>query len=114
MSVKNFGDRPMLVGGEMVPSESGEWLDSLNPANETVHGRVPAGTARDVARAVGAAVAAQPAWAALSVWARAGLLRALAQGIRSRGPEILRLEASDTGNTIAKLTADVQIAAGYL
>ena len=114
MNDRIFGDRPMLIGGEMVPSESGAWLDSVNPSNEQVHGRVPAGTARDVARAVEAAADAQPAWAALSVWARAGLLRALAQGIRARGPEILRLEASDTGNTIAKLTADVQIAAGYL
>ena len=24
----------MLIGGELVPSESGEWLGSVNPANE--------------------------------------------------------------------------------
>ena len=52
---KTFGDRPMLIGGEMVPSESGEWLESLDPSSEQVHGRVPAGTAKDVALAVDAA-----------------------------------------------------------
>jgi acyl-CoA reductase-like NAD-dependent aldehyde dehydrogenase len=48
------------------------------------------------------------------VWERAAALRALATAIRARGPEILALEARDTGNTIGKLQADVQIAAGYL
>lgn len=108
------GDRLMLIGGEWCESSDGAWIESLNPADETPIGRVPAGTAADVARAVAAAEAAQPAWAALSVWERAAALRRLAAGIRARGAEIVELEARDTGNTIAKLGADVQIAAGYL
>jgi acyl-CoA reductase-like NAD-dependent aldehyde dehydrogenase len=48
------------------------------------------------------------------VWERAALLRRLAAAIRARSAEILGLEARDTGNTIGKLGADVQIAAGYL
>jgi acyl-CoA reductase-like NAD-dependent aldehyde dehydrogenase len=75
---------------------------------------VPAGSAEDVARAVAAAEAAQPAWAAMSVWERAATLRRLAAAIRARSAEIVELESRDTGNTIAKLGADVQIAAGYL
>ncbi|MCU0758208.1 MAG: aldehyde dehydrogenase family protein [Steroidobacteraceae bacterium] len=104
----------MLIGGEMVAGSGGAWIDSENPATEQPLGRVPAGTAEDVRRAVDAAAAAQPDWAGKSVWERAALLRRLAGAIRARGPEILQLEARDTGNTIAKLTADVQIAAGYL
>lgn len=42
------------------------------------------------------------------------MLRTLAGTIRARGPAILELEARDTGNTIGKLHADVEIAAGYL
>lgn len=76
--------------------------------------RVPAATASDTDRAVRAAAKAQTAWAALSVWERATRLRSLAAAIRARGAEILQLEARDTGNTIAKLRADVEIAAGYL
>jgi len=107
-------DSLMLIGGQLIAASADGWLESVNPANEEVVGRAPAGTAVDVDKAVDAAALAQPSWNALSVWARAGLLRKLAQGIRERGPQILRLEASDTGNTIGKLTADVQIAAGYL
>lgn len=104
----------MLIGGEWRAASSGEWITSYSPADESVTGRVPNATAADVDDAVAAAHAAQKAWAAKSVWERGALLRKLAAGIRARGPEILDLEARDTGNTIAKLVADVQIAAGYL
>ena len=38
----------MLIGGELVPSEGGEWLESVNPATEETLGHVPHGTAADV------------------------------------------------------------------
>jgi len=71
-------------------------------------------TAADVDRAVQTAARAQRDWVGLSVWERAARLRSLAAAIRARGAEILSLEARDTGNTIGKLRADVEIAAGYL
>jgi betaine-aldehyde dehydrogenase len=107
----------MLIDGEMtlgMGGSAGVWIDSHDPATLEPIGRVPAATASDVDRAVRAAAKAQPEWAARSVWERAAALRALASAIRARGPEILNLEARDTGNTIGKLQADVQIAAGYL
>jgi acyl-CoA reductase-like NAD-dependent aldehyde dehydrogenase len=107
----------MLIDGEMTEGEGGSagvWIDSHDPATLEPIGRVPAATASDVDRAVRAAAKAQPEWADRSVWERAAALRALASAIRARGPEILNLEARDTGNTIGKLQADVQIAAGYL
>ena len=110
-------DGRMLIDGEMTVGEGGEhgqWIESQDPATLEPTGRVPAATAGDVDRAVRAAARAQPAWAKKSVWERAAALRGLAAAIRARGPEILRLEARDTGNTLAKLQADVQIAAGYL
>ncbi len=109
-----FGDRPMFIGGEFTAASSKEWITSVNPANEEEIGRVPAGTADDVNRAVEAADKAQPAWNAKSIWERAGLLKKVAAGFRARAQEILTMEATDTGNTIAKLRADVEIAAGYL
>lgn len=107
----------MLIDGEMTVGEGGAagvWIDSHDPATLEPIGRVPAATANDVDRAIRAAAKAQIDWAARSVWERAAALRALASAIRARGPEILNLEARDTGNTIGKLQADVQIAAGYL
>jgi len=104
----------MLIGGELVESESGQWLESVNPASEETLGHVPAATAADVNRAVTAAEAAQPAWGALEPKARAKLLRQLAQKLRENTDNILRIEVIDTGNTISKMRADVASAGDTL
>jgi acyl-CoA reductase-like NAD-dependent aldehyde dehydrogenase len=109
-----FGDRLMLIGGQFVPGSSGQWIESVNPGTEEVHGRVPVGTAEDVHTAVLAAEAAQPAWADQSIWERRDLLRKLAAAMRARAAEVLPLEAADTGNTIASLGRDVEVAANYI
>jgi acyl-CoA reductase-like NAD-dependent aldehyde dehydrogenase len=104
----------MLIGGDLVESESGQWLDSVNPATEEMLGQVPQGTAADVSRAVEAAEVAHPAWAALEPKERAKLLKKLAQKLRDRADEILRIEVVDTGNTVAKMRADVASAGDTL
>jgi betaine-aldehyde dehydrogenase len=109
-----FGDRPMYIGGEFVPSDSGEWMDSINPATGEVHGRVPAGTVSDVDRAVKAAAAAQLDWGAKSVWERGALLRKLAEAIQARAADVLPMESADTGNTIASLDNDITLACAYI
>lgn len=110
----NFGDRLMYIDGQFVPGSDGQWIDSVNPGTEEVHGRVPVGTVSDVNRAAEAAEAAQPAWAALSVWERRDVLRKLGAAMRARAAEVLPLEAADTGNTISSLGRDVEVAANYL
>jgi acyl-CoA reductase-like NAD-dependent aldehyde dehydrogenase len=104
----------MLIGGELVGSESDQWLESVNPANEEPLGHVPQATAADVNRAVAAAEAAAPAWAALEPKERAKLLRKLAQKLRDKTDEILRIEVVDSGNTISKMRADVATAGDTL
>ena len=102
---------PMLIGGKLVESESGMWLESVNPANEQPIGLVPAGTRADVELAYQAAAAAQPAWGALTPAARGGYLLKVAAAMRARAEEILQVEVIDTGNTITKMKADVEQAA---
>ena len=54
-STQTLIDRESLfLGGEWVPSASGETIDVINPTTEEVMARVPAGTAEDVDRAVAA------------------------------------------------------------
>lgn len=101
----------MLINGEWVESESGEWLSSIDPATEGVLGEVPQASPRDVAKAVEAAERAQPGWAALDAGARGTLLRKVATALRAKNDEILRLEVTDTGNTITKMAKDVEQAA---
>ncbi len=107
-------DMPMLIGGELVASESGRWMESVNPATEEVIGRTPEGTAKDVNLAVEAAEKAQPEWAALPVSKRADYLHKLSDGMAKRADEILRIEVMDTGNTIFKMRDDVGKAIGQL
>jgi len=104
----------MLIGGELVASESGAWLESLNPATEETIGRAPAASAADMHRAVEAAEKAFPAWAALDVRERGSLVRVLAKHLRERSGGILELEVRDTGNTIGKMRRDVSSAGDAL
>ncbi len=100
----------MLIGGELVESKSGQWLESINPADETALGRVPMGSAEDMADAVAAADKAQPAWAALSMAQRAEYIHKLGDAILKRGDEIARIESLDTGNTLGPMKRDVRTA----
>ena len=93
----------------------GEWLDSSgdgriaveNPATEEVIAHVPAGTASDVDRAVAAARAAFPGWAATPAADRAELLRALQHGLHARQREIAATITAEMGAP-AKLALTVQ------
>lgn len=107
MNLDRHNKRPMLIGGELVESVSGDWIESINPATEEVIGYVPSGTADDIDRAAKAAKAAYPAWNALGVERRANLLRELARRLNERSDEILRVEVADTGNTVSSLKGDV-------
>jgi betaine-aldehyde dehydrogenase len=104
----------MLINGDLVDSESRELLESVNPATEESLGHVPAASAADVDRAVTAAEAAHSSWAALEPKERAKLVRKLAQALRDNFDNILRIEVVDTGNTIAKMRADVATAGDTL
>ncbi len=107
-------NRRMLINGDLVDSDSGDLLESLNPANEESLGYVPAATAADVNRAVAAAEAAHPDWAGVEPKDRAKLLRKLAQKLRETTDDILQVEVADTGNTISKMRADVATAGDTL
>ena len=100
----------MLIGGELVESRDGQWLESINPADESPLGRVPQGSVADMAAAVDAAAAAQPAWAALSMAQRAAYIHKLGDAILARTEEIAKLESLDTGNTIGPMRRDVNTA----
>jgi acyl-CoA reductase-like NAD-dependent aldehyde dehydrogenase len=107
MKLDAHNKRPMLIGGELMESVGGSWIESMNPATEEVIGYVPAGTAADIDRAAAAAKAAYPAWNALGVEGRAKLLRELGQSLAARADEILQVEVADTGNTVSSLKGDV-------
>lgn len=102
----------MLIGGELVESESGEFISSIDPATEEVIGKFPAGTARDVEKAVEAAEGSWEAWNGIGVAGRAEALRRFGELIMERADELLEVEVRDTGNTITPMRGDVKTGVG--
>jgi aldehyde dehydrogenase (NAD+) len=72
-------------------------IDVINPADETVLGRVPAGDAEDVDTAVRAARAARHDWAATPPAGRAALIAALRDVLDARREEIARTVTAELG-----------------
>ncbi|MFN8223972.1 MAG: aldehyde dehydrogenase family protein [Gaiellales bacterium] len=67
------GDARQLVGGDWLDTQTR--IDNLDPGNGELIGTVPRGSEEDVSAAVASAVAAAPAWAALSPVARGAVLQ---------------------------------------
>ncbi|MFI2300281.1 aldehyde dehydrogenase family protein [Actinacidiphila glaucinigra] len=109
-------DRPwrMLVGGAATEAASGDTMDVINPADETVVTRIPLGGAADVDAAVEAALTAAPAWAATSVADRARVLVALAEAIEAHGEELAWTDTIDNGSPIGVMRGDFRAAVAQL
>ena len=106
----DFVDGRMLIGGKLVESQGGQWLESTDPATEEVIGRVPLADRADVDAAVDAALQAFPEWSARSMQERAAILKDYAARLWEERDNLLAVEVRDTGNTIAKLRHDVAAA----
>lgn len=104
----------LFINGEWVfPAEGGK-LPVIDPATEQVFHHIPAATAPDAEAAVRAARAAfdHGPWPRLPGRERAVFLRAIAQGIRDRLPELARLEVMDNGKPLPEAEWDLADAAG--
>ncbi|MDG4839742.1 aldehyde dehydrogenase family protein [Micromonospora sp. WMMD967] len=88
------------IGGETVAGTAGT-LPVVNPATGEVVAETPAGTAADVDRAVAAARAAFPTWAATTPQHRADVLRRLGAGLGARQEEIAEAITAEMGSPIA-------------
>jgi aldehyde dehydrogenase (NAD+) len=99
----------LYLSGSWATSTGPDTIPVVNPATEEVIGAVPAGTVADVERAVRAARAAFPAWAATSRAERAGLLEALREGLAKRAEEIAATITADVG-TPARIARRIQAA----
>ncbi|MFE6620908.1 aldehyde dehydrogenase family protein [Streptomyces sp. NPDC057740] len=87
----------MYIDGAWRPAAGQDVIDVVNPADEQVVGRVPAGTAADVDTAVRAARAALPAWAATPPAERAARLTALRDLLETRKDEIAETVTTELG-----------------
>ncbi len=94
----------MLIGGEWVEPQSGEWFESLNPFTAAPWALIPRGNAADIDRAVAAARSAYYGdWRKLNATARGSLLRRLADLIAAEAERLAEIETTDNGKLIAEM-----------
>jgi betaine-aldehyde dehydrogenase/5-carboxymethyl-2-hydroxymuconic-semialdehyde dehydrogenase len=93
------------VGGERVPAR--ERFEDRSPIDWSVLAEVARGDAAIAEAAVGAALAAAPAWAALGPEGRAEPLRRLADLIDANVARLAAVECADMGMLLASLEARV-------
>ncbi|MBQ1026086.1 aldehyde dehydrogenase family protein [Micromonospora sp. C95] len=89
------------ISGEVVPAGSVQTITVSNPATGEAVAELPAGTAADVDRAVAAARAAFPGWAATPPGERAAVLRRIGAGLRERSEEIATAITAEMGSPLS-------------
>lgn len=101
------------VDGQFVEGR-GNLIEVINPATEQSLGAVTDAGSELTAEAIGAARAAQDAWAAQPAIARAQYLRRIAAGIREAAPRIAQIIAQEQGKVLSLAQLEVGLAAEYL
>jgi aminomuconate-semialdehyde/2-hydroxymuconate-6-semialdehyde dehydrogenase len=90
-----------FINGEFVPSQSGQTIDTVNPATGQVITTLPRSTASDVATATQAALKAGKTWGATSMEERTAWLHRIADALEEGAETIAQLESMDTGKPIS-------------
>src|SRR5436190_9223464 len=93
--------RRNFVGGDWVEASAESVREIVSPVTGETLAEVPDASPEDVDRAVAAARAAQPRWAALSAWERARICHAIADLIEERREEFARELSLEQGKPYA-------------
>lgn len=103
------------IGGRWVEPASAQIIEVINPATEQVCGRVAAGSAEDVDRAVAAARTAFKTWSATTVADRLAVLRAVAAEYQRRRDDLAAALTEEMGAPAALAGGfQVDLGAGHL
>jgi len=104
-----------FVGGEWVEaSRSGERFDIVNPSTGAVVASVPDLGLSEVERAIDAAHAAQPEWAARTGKERAAVLRAFYDLIVANTDDLAAILTAEMGKPLAEARGEILYGASYV
>ncbi len=98
----------MFIDGEWCDAASGATVEATSPATGESLGPVAEGSREDARRAIAAANAAFPAWAARTGFERAALLHRVADVCERRRDELARILTLDQGKPL-KAEAEVEV-----
>jgi betaine-aldehyde dehydrogenase len=104
----------MLIDGKFADAGQAAVIEAIDPSTGQVVGEVPEASPADVAAAVAAAGAAQPAWQALGVDGRGQCFRRFGELLSQRREELAMLDALDSGNPVRAMRIDIDLCLPYL
>lgn len=99
--------RAMYINGQWVDAPGGKRNAVINPATEEQISEVAFGTRDDCKRAIEAAKNAMPAWAKLTAWDRAKILKKTAELIRERADGFARTLTMEQGKPVPEAKAEI-------
>jgi succinate-semialdehyde dehydrogenase/glutarate-semialdehyde dehydrogenase len=99
--------RQLYINGQWVDGSGGKKLAVTNPATEETISEVAFGTREDCRKAIEAAHQAMPAWAKLTSWDRAKVLKKTADLMRERADGIARTLTMEQGKPLAEAKGEV-------
>ena len=102
------------VDGAWIDADAGGTVEVTNPATGAVLGTVPSLGAAETRRAIEAAAAAFPAWAAKTAKERAGILRRWHDLMLANADDLGRLMTAEQGKPLAEAKAEAAYAAAFL
>lgn len=94
-----------FIGGKFVAPSSGEYFDNISPVDGSVLAKAARGNAEDIDKALDAAHAAFPGWAATSVAQRSNILLKVADVIEQNAEMLARVETLDNGKALRETRA---------
>ncbi|MCW1843903.1 NAD-dependent succinate-semialdehyde dehydrogenase [Prosthecomicrobium hirschii] len=103
-----------LIGGAWVGADSGAVIEVNNPATGEIIGTVPNAGRAETRRAIAAAHAAMPAWAAKTAAERAAIMHRLAGLIRENLDGLAELLTLEQGKSLAEAKGEVLGSAAYV
>jgi betaine-aldehyde dehydrogenase len=98
----------IYINGAWVPSTGKGTLEVIDSGTEEVFATIPEGTAEDVDKAVQAAAAAFPAWAATSREERGKLLKRIGEALAARTDELATIISHEVGMPMT-LSGSIQV-----
>lgn len=103
-----------FINGHSTPPNSGEWIDSINPATGAVWAQIARGNKADVDLAVEAALTAsqQPDWRD-SAANRSEILHGIADRLDSEHKQLIEIEINDNGKRIREVAAQMAGLGGW-
>jgi succinate-semialdehyde dehydrogenase/glutarate-semialdehyde dehydrogenase len=102
------------VGGAWIGAGSGKTIAVTNPANGAVIAHVPSLGVEETRRAIAAAKAAQPAWAAMTGKERAAILRKWFDLLMANQDDLGLIMTAEQGKPLAEAKGEIAYAASFI